>query len=81
MDEYNIIPSHQFTYDNYGVYLGYAGHIEYDHYQGKPADGFIEIGRCEASKLRIRPRLEGWAVMLYNQEKDETFWLHVLDFN
>ena len=71
------LPAHQFTYELYGPLMGYSGEWNYELRQ--PAKGFREIGRCDARKLRVRPRDEGWAVMLYSEEHHETFWLHVYD--
>lgn len=74
------LPPHQFTYHLYGPFLGYSGSQEWNYDTRKPTKGFRELGRCDARKLRFRPREEGWAVMFFCEETDETFWIHVYDF-
>lgn len=70
--------SAKFTYDKYCSKVGFTNAECWDFYTNRPTKGFKEIGRCKASELVVRPRLEGFAAMIEHEESGETFWIHVL---
>lgn len=67
----------EFTYERYGPVMGYSGHCEFNHLTSMPRSGFTELGRCDATRLKVRPR-DGEAVMLWDEVEKEQFWIHVL---
>lgn len=70
--------SAKFTWEKYCSKVGFSNGECWDFYINRPKAGFKEIGRCDASKLMVRPRTEGFAVMLEHEESGDTFWIHVL---
>lgn len=65
--------------------------FEYERYCGKagysPVDAVTPnwkhfsssvtvVGYCEASRLRIRPRTRGYAVMVRDNETNDLYWFH-----
>lgn len=71
--------SAKFTWEKYCSQMGYCGPEAWNVLTNKPMPGYTEVGRCSASSLRVRPRTEGVAVMLRNDDTLEEFWLHALE--
>jgi len=70
--------SYDFTYQKYIGHVGYSNVEVYDFDKYIPRSPWIEVGRIDAIKLHIRPRNEGIAIMLENQETFEQLWFHVI---
>lgn len=66
----------QFTWEKYISKVGFSLVEVWDSDNNKPLPGFVEIGRCKASSLVVRPRDTGSAVMLEHTESGDQFWLH-----
>jgi hypothetical protein len=77
----NKISSSQFTIDNYGPFNGYSGFEAFDHLNNKTKTGFKEIGRCNSKNLKLRPKLNGEAVMIFDENEKINFWIHVIDLH
>ena len=73
-----------FTYPNYEVEFGHRLGIYHNHYGEIFQMGdFIRalkshiVGWCDPSRLVVRPRSDGAAVMC--EDEDGRFWFHILD--
>jgi hypothetical protein len=73
-----------FTYDNYELDFGHRLGI-YHNYFGEifQQEDFIQavkdkiIGWCDPSRLSVRPREDGAAIMC--EDEDGKFWFHILN--
>lgn len=72
-----------FTFDNYEIDFGHRFGLYHNHYADifEKSD-FISrltekmVGWCDASRLSVRPRADGVAVMC--EDEDGKFWFHIL---
>lgn len=46
-------------------------------FEAKLSSDFIPLGWTDASRLSIRPRTDGIAIMLWSKEFEEELWCHV----
>ena len=72
-----------FTHDNYEIDFGHRLDLYHNHYaEIYQMDEFIGrlnekmIGWCDASRLSVRPRKSGVAVMC--EDDEGKFWFHIL---
>lgn len=70
------LSAEHFLYENWACSQGYGGYDVFDHVANKPRQGFVELGRCDAMRLKWRPR-EGQAVMLWDEVAKVQFWIHL----
>lgn len=69
------ISPEKFLFEKYVGRLGYSPN-EVATIKGTPKPGVKFLGYCEARRLPVRPRNEGFAVMA-EMENGEVTWLHV----
>lgn len=69
------ISPEKFLFEKYVGRLGYSPNEVATH-KGTPKPGVKFLGYCEARRLLVRPRTEGFAVMAEMENGDVT-WLHV----
>jgi hypothetical protein len=70
-----LISHEKFTWEKFICRNGYATHQFLDPSTNKLID-CEPIGYCEAKKLRVRPRDEGFAFLVLNTETQEEIWFH-----
>ena len=69
------ISPEKFLFEIYIARVGFAVNQVIDEFD-TPKKGFTVLGYCDANRLKVRPRTEGYALML-ESEDGEKFWLHV----
>lgn len=70
------ISSNNFTRWNYCASIDIPSHLliaDEDYYN---MEKFIPIGYIEAEKLKVYPKENFYAVMLYSKELQTSFWAH-----
>lgn len=72
------ISPEKFLFELYIGRVGYAVNQVIDSFE-QPKRGFKILGYCEARRLPVRPRTEGFAIMVEDTQlpEDNIFWLHV----
>lgn len=81
-----------FSLERYCSRAGYVPTSVWDYGKDRPRKGFVVTGWIESSKLPLRPRDSGMAVMLYEEPHEERilfsggqtrqvggeeFWIHI----
>lgn len=68
----------KFLFEIYIGRVGYSVNQVIDSFE-QPKPGFKILGYCEARRLPVRPRTEGFAIMVEDTQlpEDNVFWLHV----
>lgn len=66
-----------FTYENYVGEKNYNPFFVWDFDSNTPLKGYREIYRIPACCLQVRPRINGFAVMVEDEENFEQFWFHI----
>lgn len=69
------ISPEKFLFEKYIGRLGYSPN-EVATVKGTPQPGVKFLGYCDARRLKVRPRTEGFAVMA-EMENGDVIWLHV----
>ena len=70
-----MISPETFTWDRYIGVVGYSIDDVWDFERHRVKPGFVELGRCDASKIPMRQR-NGYAILV-EDENFERFWFHV----
>lgn len=77
MSDFKEIPSSKFVWEKYISKRGFATHNFYNVDTNRLIDCTL-IGYCPAKNLPIRPRPEGIAVLVIDNDSQEETWFHLM---
>ncbi len=73
------ISPEKFTWEKFGSKAGYSQSDVFETYPEFKLRSDLEVvGYCIASRLVVRPRTEGWAVMVRFPETGDEAWFHTI---
>lgn len=72
------LPASRFDFDKFCLRAGVASSQIFTLHN-KLVDGVEPLGYCEASKLAVRPRKHGYAILVWLEDEGVDVWCHVAE--